>query len=454
MMNIKKFFIANIVVLCVLSDLSMLLSADDAASNALVQAEKPQEQNEKKEKIKKQSPYGDSYFATLSWHPDGRHLVLANNDHGISVYRLDALSGAGLCAVRYGVEDISGFGCTAAWSPDGQHVVTASGYGMMKFYKFLPDRPDIGLQPIVSSVADLGNISVFDIAWSPCGHLIAVSGIDKSGGVIKIYHVATASKKITHVCSAACGVFVDQIAWSPDGQNIVAGYYAQRNDGVSNLRLYRFVKQQKSLEPVGGAQQLPFFVFSSLAWHPSGQFVATSSKYDARIKVYQIAENDAGFYPAGAGLVERVGWCNSSIAWSSDGRNLFALNYLMRAHDTCVSAVTMYDFRPLVDTNNGGGLLDAGIGEPLYNVYPLSVSWNPRGRYVAVMHFADEVKVPQIKIASTVCYKNGVIQDMGQGSSQVPEIKEGWQNPSLRCVQSTKKYSFGKEWMNAGDTGS
>lgn len=242
-------------------------------------------------------PQGKTFFAT--WSPNGRWIAV---DYTFGVGLWDAASGAVLAAYQ-NVVGASG------WSPDSTRLVSkidgviwdaATGHSLVTWRQ----------SDFISQCA----------VWSPDGARIA-----SGGAQIDVVHPERPPQNQVVIWEAATGqsllvyrghaqdqpyLFVNQVAWSPDGTQIAS---ASEASGV--VQVWKAATGQTVLLYRGHTAQL-----TALAWSPDGKRIASAS-LDGTVQVWNPRSGECLFTYHGHNTAgSQGGGAVSTMAWSPDGR--------------------------------------------------------------------------------------------------------------------------------------
>jgi WD40 repeat protein len=252
--------------------------------------------------------------------------------------------------------------------------------------------------------SDVGK--VYSVAITPDGERIAAAGWGTAGGRHQIYVFERASGRIVTRIDGLPNV-IDHLAFSPDGRHLVASLW-----GANGIRIYETegFREVKSYPDYGGASYWAAFdrtgrlATSSLdgqirlydsslrlsqskpapggkrpfgiAFSPHGARIAVGYDDSTRVDVLD-GETLAPLFAADTAGVDSGNI--SSVAWSADGRHLYAAGRwqpgkyaLLRRwadggrgayQDIELSQNTIMDLRPLAD-----GRLAFGTGDPSFGI--------------------------------------------------------------------------------------
>jgi len=270
----------------------------------------------------------------VAFSPDGRLLAASSQDKKVWLWRLGAARAAGQSGSA--VPDGTLTGATnwvdaLSFSPDGQSLAAGTSDASVLVWNMatralsatLPAAQPVtsvtwdGPERIVSTDAE-GTILLWalptpvlatnnapsSVAYSPDGKTLAVGGQN-----VQIWNTASRGLIATHPLAA--GVFVNGLAYSPNGDVIAAAY----SDGTTGLL------DSKTLAPLG----TPFKVTKlgnaeTVAFSPDGKTLATGAD-DGTVRLWSVTD------PARPQVLKSVrdsGTYVYTVAFAPDGKTLAA----------------------------------------------------------------------------------------------------------------------------------
>jgi WD40 repeat protein len=280
---------------------------------------------------------------SVAFSPSGQLLAAASQDKKVWLWKLpgaDAGAGVGASAsadtggapVADGtLAGATNWANTVAFSPDGRSLAAGTSDASVLVWNLatraltatLPQTQPVtsvtwdGKGRIVSSDAD-GTVSLWTVptpvlptgnapsavAYSPGGKLLAVGG-----QTVQTWNAARRELVATH--TLAPGVFVNGLAYSPNGRVIAAAY----SDGTAGLL------DAATLAPLGA----PFRVTAmgngeTVAFSPSGNLLATGGD-DGTVRLWSLADPAR---PRALSTVRDSGTYVFTVVFSPDGRTLAA----------------------------------------------------------------------------------------------------------------------------------
>ncbi len=178
-------------------------------------------------------------------------------------------------------------------SPDGRVIALAGGVGI-----WLYARQDMKNLAHFQASA----VWINDIAWSPDGTLLAAAIDD---GDVQIWDVKRGN--IIQVLKKS-NESVLAVAWSPDGRKIVSG----GRDNYATIWEWKTGKEIKNLGGIFGTECGSCRAVTALAWSPDAQTIAVVTNRTVRIWELKTDQSSDIF----------SAWWVSDIKWSPDGKFL------------------------------------------------------------------------------------------------------------------------------------
>jgi WD40 repeat protein len=284
----------------------------------------------------------------VAFSPDGKLLAIVEANNEIRVWRVADSQPLLICKGH------TNWVWSVAWSPDGTLLASGSGDGTVRLWEIRTGQLLKTLQEHMSQVRS--------VAWSPDGTLLASGGDDctirlwdvPKGQPLKILPGHTSQVRL--------------VAWSPDGTLLASG------SGDGTVRLWDVGKIHAELEfELGftvnhGSESISGQLLRTLqghskeiwsvAWNPSGSFLASSSG-DCTIKLWNVRTGQVL-----RTLQGHTDWVRS-VAWNPDS------TLLASGSGDCT--VRLWDVRTsqVLRTLQG------------YTSWIWSVAWSPDGTLLA-----------------------------------------------------------------------
>lgn len=187
----------------------------------------------------------------MSWHPDGKSLVVSGESSETPFLVIDTQNGEQLAESPSIGGELSYGG--VAWSPDGS-LIAGFKRRVVRVW-----RADTWREILRSTTGDGGNGYANAVSWSPKGDQVATS----TGEIINIWNVKTGQNTArirAHIRETYC------LAWSPDGGRIASG----GDDHLIKVWDVETCRDMLTLE--GHVDSIRY-----LAWSPDGKRLASAN---------------------------------------------------------------------------------------------------------------------------------------------------------------------------------
>jgi WD40 repeat protein len=195
----------------------------------------------------------------VSWSPDGRQLASACNNSTVKIWTVDGTGEQTLSGHSHRVQSVS-------WSPDGRRLASASQDNTVKIW-----TANGTCEHTLSGHSHRVN----DVSWSPDGRRLASASYDDT---VKIW---TADGTCEHTLSGHSNQVLS-VSWSPDGRRLAS---ASSDNTVKIWTAEGGLVQSYDIG-IGGNHGC-----NSVAWHPSGAFLA--ARHGSNIKVLRLEVADS-----------------------------------------------------------------------------------------------------------------------------------------------------------------
>ncbi|KAF7966724.1 hypothetical protein HWV62_37267 [Athelia sp. TMB] len=275
-----------------------------------------------------------SPITSVSYSPDGRHMASGFSDQTIRIS--DALTGEVVAGPFRGHTEIIR---SVAWSPDGKYVVSGSNDNTCRVWKIEAGGAAVG------GVLEGHSDEVKSVVYSPNGKYIAAGSSDRT---IRIWDAET--YEIVGIPFEGHTDDVNSVAFSPDSRHIVSG------SSDETIRVWDITGQL-----VAGPFEGHSGGITSVAYSKDGRFIATGS-YD---KTVRVLDSLSGVTVAGP--FEGHSAAVRSVAFSPDGRCIVS-----GADD---NTVRVWDAESI---GIAARAVEEGRGGPV-----LAVACSPDGRHIA-----------------------------------------------------------------------
>ena len=351
---------------------------------------------------------GTSYIQiqNLSWSP-GNQLLLysginpASGKWSSDIYSFDSTSDIILSELKQMSHSSTSSQYASAWNPSNNLFTTSSQYNINV-------NSLVGLSPkLVANQNYTTNYTtsldgVYAIDWHPGGNYLAVAGQGASavGGFsntdeIRIYRFGGGNNALYANVSESYGQKVCAMSWRPDGDYLVVGginptYGAGGFNNTDQVRIYSFADSTMSAitsVSVGITTGSSVAELYSVAWHPSGQYLALGCYNSGNVGGFLAGYNLRIYSFDGTTLVPVVGYnfgnnviTPAGINWSPDGKYLAVGTCQGRPSwsPTTGTGLTVFEFQ------NNNSLVQRATWNASSAV--LSVNWQFDNRYIAVTY--------------------------------------------------------------------
>jgi WD40 repeat protein len=227
----------------------------------------------------------ENWVSSVAWSPDGHLLVSTSQGQRPRVW--DTTTGQQqemLVGHSAAVND-------ACWSPDGRSLASGSDDQTVRLW----DRQTGHTRHVFTDLAK----PVTSVAWSPDGKWICASARE---ALIHLWKAETGEVLPSlngHRSNTFC------VRWSPDGTRLASS-------GQSTVRIWDWQKGE-SLRVFGENQSGHQGHVSTIAWHPSGDIIASGSA-DRTVRLWG-ADGERYHITPGS----HTDWVHA-VAWSPDGQ--------------------------------------------------------------------------------------------------------------------------------------
>jgi len=232
----------------------------------------------------------------VAWSPDGQRIV-SGNDTMVQLW--DGEGNTIGEAWQSGHSMVS----SLAWSPDGQYIVTGGDDGTVQLW----DREGNAIGESWSGHESRVNA----VAWSPDGQRIVTGGSD---GIVRLW-----DRKGNAIGEPWRGHenSVNAVVWSPDGQRVVTGGdddTVRLWDRKGNAIGEPWQSHEGGMKSVGELWYGDDRGVNSVAWSPDGQRIVAGTDNGT----VQMWDRDGNIIGKEWGHTNGV----SSVAWSPDGQRI------------------------------------------------------------------------------------------------------------------------------------
>lgn len=297
----------------------------------------------------------------LKWSPDNQLLFYSginpvSGNWSSDIYYFDSTFDIKISELKNISRCSSSQQYAADWNPS-TNLFTSNLSNFIDVYSIVGVSPQlISNQNYTTNYAT--DAGIYSMDWHPGGDYLVVGGegATAAGGFnnadeLRIYRFSSLAESLYTVTSQSYGQRICSNAWRPDGDYLAVGgispsYGAGQFNNTDQLRIYNFGKT--TVTPTASIAAGPSAEIYSIAWHPSGNYIAIGCYNTSNIggflegynlRIYSFDENI---------LVPVIGYNFSDnlitvagISWSPDGKYI--------AVGTC-------DGQPTLNPSTGTGL--------------------------------------------------------------------------------------------------
>jgi WD40 repeat protein len=323
------------------------------------------------------------FCGAVAWSPDG-HSIAAGDNYDVKIWEIGAFTQTSTLTGHTG--DIR----SLAWSPDSRYLASGSNQDASRVW-----NAETSAQ--LWMLTD-GRLSCKGglVAWSPDGKYLA--SIDRWHG--PVVHIWDAQTGVRIQDLAARPYEVSGIAWSPDGEQILATsadatvrFWNTRNGALAQSLSVGSGLSSPSAHPV--------------AWSPAGRHIVTG-RTPSEADIWDVATGETILNLSSDQIRTTIG-LRATLAWSPDGQRIaYASNddgvrlwsagkgqLLRTVHDS--SPVSGLAWSPdsqriIADDeiwNVTTGTLIRSLGVRSAN----SAAWSPDGNHIAIAAGSDPVRI-------------------------------------------------------------
>ncbi|MBI5930614.1 MAG: hypothetical protein HY862_15000 [Chloroflexi bacterium] len=284
-----------------------------------------------------------------AWKPNNAQIAIVEHDTGA----IHVMDGASL-QITYSYYEHQAIVESVSWHPE-QDIIAAGGYGVVLLWDSTSGNL---LQHMEAITPELGRIQ---LDWNAQGNVLSAK-ISNDRQAIEIWNVDSSGLISTRNFSMD---YVDQYAWSPDGETIALS----SNVGASGI-VWLYDSNTNSLEQLLGVAGP-----RRIGWNPKGQFV-TVERLDLNLDLLgHIDEWDADTGSSTRSLQSSSPFAEAKLAWNPTG-----------------TLLTLYDASPnsqvyIIDFNNDFILQKFQASGSVQNV-----TWSPDGTMIAIA-VDDEIQI-------------------------------------------------------------
>jgi small GTP-binding protein len=224
----------------------------------------------------------EGWIGRMAWSPKGNILATPSQDRTVRLW--DAVTAQPLAILKRHTDDAN----CVAWSPDGKFLASGADDSKVVVWNSRTHKT------VMQSVQEPDDSTVWDLAWSPDGSLIAAALLMDGVRLLNRANDRWSTEGLKGVGDCR------KVAWSHDGNLL-----ALAGDELLVLRSGNWTQKFRIKEPV------PF-----VSWSPRGNLLVTSSSDRSSIYIWDAA--------TGMKLREIAGHLTNlySAHFSSDGRFL------------------------------------------------------------------------------------------------------------------------------------
>ncbi|WP_201370549.1 WD40 repeat domain-containing protein [Ktedonobacter robiniae] len=247
----------------------------------------------------------------IAWSPNGKYL--ASGGSGVHIW--NARNGKLLSSFP------TFAGTVVAWSPDNKRIAVGGDYGKIQIRDPESGRIQLTLQAYKN--AD-GEVYLNSLAWSPDGSHIAALG-PHQGDFLACWNTITGEATLLPFKEPVDEPnFINSIAWSPDGQHIAAAYH-NYDKGIVALWSRQ---EQGGRWRYDGSVAAHFWLVYEISWSPDSTHFATVGQ-DNKIQVWNISSKTLSNTSTTSDPDTNDGrgidfYALQALGWSPDGKYLLA----------------------------------------------------------------------------------------------------------------------------------
>ncbi|KKQ11352.1 MAG: hypothetical protein US22_C0031G0009 [candidate division TM6 bacterium GW2011_GWF2_36_6] len=340
------------------------------------------------------------FIKNLKWSPDNQFLFYsginpASGNWTSDVYYFDQTFDINISQLKNISRGSSLQQYAADWNPKTNLFISS-------LYNFIDIYSVVGVSPqLISNQNYTTNYStaagIYSIDWHPSGNYIVVGGEGATavGGFnntdeIRVYRFSSLAKSLYTVTSQKYGQRVCAASWSLDGNYLAIGgisptYGAGGFNNTDQLRIYNF--GQSSISPTISVAVGPSAEIYSLAWHPSGKYIAIGCYSTASVGGFVEGDILRIYAFDGTSLIPVTGYnfdntllAIAGIDWSPNGRYIAVgtCDGQPTSNPATGTGLTVFEFA------NNNSLIQKATWNDLSAL--LSVNWEFDNRFITVTY--------------------------------------------------------------------